>query len=144
MYTRARTRGAVVSSTLRPSADTATFSTLTFVRSSSGDVRWWTWAGYRANATLASTLDGLTDPAQNHEDNHLRLRKDLTPTEWKAGAADAAERICLPHIDEKALAGLKFSSALPSRLATATLAARLADIDGAVATLTEPTSFTIE
>ncbi len=114
------------------------------VRSSSGDLRWWTWAGYRANATLASTLDGLTDPVQNHEDNYLRLRKDLTPTEWKAGAADAAERICLPHIDEKALAGLKFSSALPSRLATATLAARLADIDGAVATLTEPTSFTIE
>jgi hypothetical protein len=26
------------------------------------DVRWWTWAGYRANATLAATLEGLGIP----------------------------------------------------------------------------------
>jgi ATP-dependent Lhr-like helicase len=114
------------------------------VRTGSGDVRWWTWAGYRANATLASTLDGLTDPVQNHEDGYVRLRKDLTPAEWNEGAADAAERICLPHVDAKALAGLKFSAALPQRLATATLAARLADIDGAAAILAESITFTIE
>ncbi len=40
-------------------------------------------------------------------------------------------RICLPDIDTSALAGLKFSEALPPRLATATLAARLADLSGA-------------
>jgi ATP-dependent Lhr-like helicase len=114
------------------------------VRSGSGDVRWWTWAGYRANATLAATLDGLTDPFQNHEDTFIRLRKDLTPAEWKAGTADAVERICLPHVDKKALAGLKFSAALPQRLAVATLAARLADIDGARAVLDEPIVFNIE
>lgn len=114
------------------------------VQSGSGDVRWWTWAGYRANATLAATLDGLTDPLQNHEDTYIRLRKDLTPAEWKAGTADAVERICLPHVDKKALAGLKFSAALPQRLAVATLAARLADIDGARAVLTEPVVFNIE
>jgi len=114
------------------------------VRAGSGDVRWWTWAGYRANATLASTLDGLTDPLQNHEDNYIRLRKDLTPAEWKAGAADAVERICLPHVDKKAAAGLKFSAALPHRLAVATLAARLADIDGAATALAEPVAFNIE
>lgn len=107
-------------------------------------MRWWTWAGYRANATLASTLDGLTDPMQNHEDNYIRLRKDLRPAEWKAGTADAVERICLPHIDEKALAGLKFSVALPERLATATLAARIADLDGAATVLAEPTYFANE
>ncbi|MEV4628620.1 DEAD/DEAH box helicase [Micromonospora sp. NPDC049523] len=114
------------------------------VRAGSGDLRWWTWAGYRANATLASTLDGLTDPMQNHEDNYIRLRKDLLPAEWKAGTAGAAERMCLPHVDEKALAGLKFSVALPERLATATLAARIADLDGAAAVLAEPTYFAIE
>jgi ATP-dependent Lhr-like helicase len=26
------------------------------------DVRWWTWAGYRANATLAATLQSVADP----------------------------------------------------------------------------------
>ena len=25
---------------------------------------WWTWAGYRANATLAATLQSINDPVQ--------------------------------------------------------------------------------
>ncbi|MGN9767351.1 hypothetical protein ACTMS2_19575 [Micromonospora sp. SD12] len=53
--------------------------------------------------------------------------------------ADAAERLCLPDVTEKALAGLKFSAALPERLAVATLAARLADLPAARAVLAEPT-----
>ncbi|MFD0597248.1 hypothetical protein ACFQZ4_37345 [Catellatospora coxensis] len=43
------------------------------------DVRWWTWAGYRANATLAATLGGIADPMQRFDDRHIRLRGDLTP-----------------------------------------------------------------
>ncbi|RFS46259.1 hypothetical protein D0Q02_12440 [Micromonospora craniellae] len=45
-----------------------------------------------------------------------------------------------PH-SEKALAGLKFSAALPERLAHATLAARLADVGSAAAVLREPACF---
>ncbi|HEX6970375.1 MAG TPA: DEAD/DEAH box helicase [Micromonosporaceae bacterium] len=108
-------------------------------RSGDGELRWWTWAGFRANATLAATLDELVDPKQRYDDTHLRLRDDLTRENWLAGIADAKDRICLPEIDDKALAGLKFSTALPHRLATATLAARLADIDNAAAVLAEPT-----
>jgi formylglycine-generating enzyme required for sulfatase activity len=33
---------------------------------------------------------------------HIRLRADLTPEMWKAGTADAAERLSLPDIDERA------------------------------------------
>ncbi|WP_433461696.1 DEAD/DEAH box helicase [Spirillospora sp. CA-128828] len=105
------------------------------------DVRWWTWAGFRANAVLTATLAGLTDQKQRFENEWVRLRPDLTPAMWKAGTADAAERLCLPDIDERALRGLKFNEALPARLATATLAARLADVDGALTALTEPTRF---
>ena len=54
------------------------------------DVRWWTWAGYRANATLAATLSSLTDSVQRFDDASLRLRSDLTPEMWKAGSADAS------------------------------------------------------
>jgi ATP-dependent Lhr-like helicase len=108
-----------------------------------GDVRWWTWAGYRANATLASTLAGVADPVQHVEDRYVRLRQGLTPAEWAAGTADAAERLCLPEVDEKALLGLKFNSALPPRLAEATLAARLADLPHAGAVLGEPTRFVL-
>lgn len=52
--------------------------------------------------------------------------------------ADAAGRLCLPEVNDKALDGLKFSSALPHRLAVATLATRLADLPAAAAVLAEP------
>jgi ATP-dependent Lhr-like helicase len=107
------------------------------------DVRWWTWAGYRANATLAATLSELTDERQRCDDASIRLRTDLTREMWQAATADAADRLCLPEIDERALDGLKFSEALPHHLAMATLARRLTDLDGATHVLAEPVRFTI-
>ncbi len=110
----------------------------------SGDVHWWTWAGYRANATLASTLAGIADPMQRFDDFQVRLREDLTPSMWQSGLADAPERVCLPEVNEKALVGLKFSDALPKRLAIATLATRLADTDGAALVLRENQRFLVD
>jgi ATP-dependent Lhr-like helicase len=107
------------------------------------DVRWWTWAGFRVNATLVATLGGLADEKQRFDDASVRLRSDLTREMWREAATDAAERLCLPEVDERALAGLKFSEALPHRLAVATLAARLADRDGAAQVLAEPVRFEV-
>ncbi|MER6128688.1 DEAD/DEAH box helicase [Streptomyces sp. NPDC001795] len=106
------------------------------------NVRWWTWAGYRANATLAATLSTIADPLQRPTDTYVRLREDITPQEWKKATADAVRHLCLPAVDPRALAGLKFNAALPPRLAEATLAARLADLDGAAASLREAVRFT--
>jgi ATP-dependent Lhr-like helicase len=105
------------------------------------DLRWWTWAGFRANATLAATLTEVVDPIQRFDDRHIRLRENVTPTEWRALITDAAQRLCLPDVNKKALDGLKFSHALPERLAMATLAARLADLNGADAALRESVRF---
>lgn len=77
------------------------------------------------------------------DDAFVRLREELTAEMWKAATADATEGLCLPDIDEKALNGLKFSTALPERLATATLAARLADLQGEAAVLAEPARFSL-
>jgi ATP-dependent Lhr-like helicase len=44
----------------------------------------------------------------------------------------------LPDVDSRAVRGLKFSAALPERLAVATVAARLADFEGAAAALAAP------
>lgn len=110
----------------------------TLITRADGDVRWWTWAGFKANATLTATLGGLADPAHRFEDRYVRLRSDLTVDMWRSSIADAAERICLPEVSKQAVAGLKFSAALPERLAVATLAARLADIDAARLVLHEP------
>jgi len=115
----------------------------TVIVRNSEDVRWWTWAGYRANATLAATLSELTDKVQRLDDASIRLRTDLTHEMWKAGTADAARRLCLPDVDQRALAGLKFNEALPEPLAAATLAARLADLDSAARVLAESARSTV-
>ncbi|WP_433391096.1 DEAD/DEAH box helicase [Micromonospora sp. KLBMP9576] len=111
------------------------------VRATNGDLSWWTWAGLRANATLTATLGEVIDPMQRFDDYAIRLRADLSRAEWRSLAADAAQRICLPEVNARALAGLKFSTALPERLARATLAARLADVPAAEIVLKEPVRF---
>jgi ATP-dependent Lhr-like helicase len=58
---------------------------------------------------------------------------------WPAVVVETAGRLCLPDVNEEALVGLKFTDALPERLATATLASRLADLDGVAKVLAEPT-----
>ncbi|MDV9186674.1 DEAD/DEAH box helicase [Streptomyces sp. SR27] len=111
------------------------------IRDADGRMRWWTWAGHRANATLAATLDEVAVPGQRVNDHWIRLREDVTPTSWKSHTAGAADRLCLPAVDERAVRGLKFAEALPPRLAEATLSARLAGLGSAVAVLSEPVRF---
>ena len=105
------------------------------------DLRWWTWAGYRVNATLKATLGNVADKTQRVDDLSIRLRADLRPSSWREVVDAVQDRLCLPEVDEKALTGLKFSEALPRHLAVATLAARLADLDHARAVLMESARF---
>ncbi|MDW5323922.1 hypothetical protein [Plantactinospora sp. KLBMP9567] len=70
-------------------------------RRRNGDLHWWTWAGYRANPTLVATLAEVVDPIQRFDDQAIRLRENLTPADWRLLTADAAERLCLPGVDEK-------------------------------------------
>lgn len=111
------------------------------VRGSSGYTRWWTWAGHRANATLAASLGGVAAPAQRINDCWVRLREDVDPQTWKQALADASGQLCLPEVDARAVKGLKFGEALPARLAESTLAIRFSDLAGAQAVLGEPTRF---
>lgn len=111
------------------------------VRDHDSELRWWTWAGFKTNATLTATLSEVVDPGQRFDDRYIRLREDLTPAAWRELTADAEQRLCLPQVTEKAVEGLKFNTALPERLAIATLAARLANFDGAARILAESTRF---
>ena len=113
----------------------------TVISGSDNDLRWWTWAGYRANATLKATLGGLADESQRVDDLSIRLRSDLRPQTWSEAVKELRDQICLPEVDDKALSGLKFSDALPRPLAVATLATRLADLDHAATVLAEPVRF---
>jgi ATP-dependent helicase Lhr and Lhr-like helicase len=61
---------------------------------------------------------------------------------WRRwGRAVQRDHLCLPPVDDKVLAGHKFSDALPRGLAVATLAARLVHLDNADAVLAEPVRF---
>ena len=93
------------------------------------------------NATLKATLRGVADEAQRVDDLSIRLRADVRPSAWRDLVDAAQDRLGLPEVDEKALAGLKFSEALPRPLAVATLAARLANLTYARAVLMESTRF---
>lgn len=104
-------------------------------------LRWWTWAGYRVNATLKATLGGVADSSQRVSDLFIRLRGDLRASTWPE-VRDLRDHLVLPEVDDKALTGRKFSAALlPTRLAVATLAARLADLEHAATVLAEPVRF---
>lgn len=98
------------------------------IRRAGPEFRWWTWAGYRANLTLQASLEGVAR-ADGVTDFALRLENDLTPRQLSKALNTIELRPPTP--DSRAVAGLKFNDALPEDLATATLAARLADTRGA-------------
>ncbi|MFJ8832724.1 DEAD/DEAH box helicase [Micromonospora aurantiaca] len=139
---RLTTRSASRLATIREERSSLVHPGGTCVVRSRGDLHWWTWAGLRGNATLAATLGEVVDPSQRFDDCAIRLRRDVTRDQWRAVVATTGDQLCLPDIDRRAVAGLKFGAALPERLAAATLAARLADLKAAAAVLAEPVRFT--
>ena len=124
-------------------AETVAADTTLITRDSS-ITRWWTWAGYRANAMLAAAAPTVVDPLQRPNDFAIRLRPDLTTTIWHAAMKTLIpERLPLPSIDPRAATGLKFSALLPDQLAEATVASRLADPATAHAVLAEPSRWVL-
>ena len=112
-------------------------STRTVLLHESGNTRWWTWAGSRANAVLWAALDQvaphLCDEVSSFTNDHVVLHRDTTG----AGLRDALSRAVRlfgedltgvqPEVSGRAIQDLKFSEMLPDDLAVGTLARRLAD-----------------
>lgn len=109
----------------------------TLLRREGDKLEWWTWAGFRANATLIASLGALADPVQHPDDARIRLNTATTPQSWQAACTALAHHLVLPDVNPRAVQGLKFSAALPEHLAARTVAARLADFDGARSVLDE-------
>ena len=85
----------------------------------------WTWAGLRANETLLAALGPVGEVSADNA--AVRLPHGVGIAEVRA--ADVAN--ALPLVSPQAVEGLKFSVALPTDLATATLAERFVDRRGA-------------
>lgn len=109
-------------------------------RSPKGEMLWWTWAGSAANRTLHASLPDLVDQRQRVGDHSIRLYPDMSFGDVKdALTGQLTEK--MPEVNNSAVEGLKFASALPDELARATVAERLADFSSMRAVLGEPRTF---
>jgi ATP-dependent Lhr-like helicase len=104
----------------------------TMVERRDGRPLWWTWAGARANATLAAALPDLVEPDRTIDNHRLRLRAGTSPDRFRQALDRAATRpLPSPLLTLDAVAGLKFGDVLPPHLAADTLSARTGDPAGA-------------
>jgi ATP-dependent helicase Lhr and Lhr-like helicase len=106
------------------------------VRDTAGRMRWWTWAGGRANASLAATLPSVLEPPGQIENLSLRARGGVRFEELRAAVRGrAGEVVAPPPVPAAAARGLKFSEALPEDLVNRALSERNGDAVGAKAVL---------
>jgi ATP-dependent Lhr-like helicase len=113
----------------------------TLLSRSPGNFEWWTFAGTRANATLAGELAGLCGGRVDHDALAVTVEgaeglSEVTTAVRELGSRDPSSMT--PHVDEDALEGLKFSECLPRDLGLAVLAARLRDVAAMQEVLRQP------
>jgi ATP-dependent Lhr-like helicase len=98
---------------------------------SPGEFEWWTFAGTRANATLAGELAGLCGGRVDYDALAITVEGGGGLSEITAAVRDLGSRdpsSMTPLVAEEALEGLKFSRCLPRDLGVAVLAARMRDV----------------
>jgi ATP-dependent Lhr-like helicase len=104
-------------------------------------VEWWTFAGTRANATLAGELSRRCGGRVDHDAFVITIEaaEGGTAAEQAVRQLAGADASSMePQIEEAALEGLKFSECLPKDVALATLASRLRDAMAIRAVLSQP------
>ncbi|NHA66854.1 DEAD/DEAH box helicase [Phycicoccus sp. CMS6Z-2] len=99
-------------------------------------LRWWTFAGARANAVLVAALGAVAPDLLDewsYSNLAVALRSDATPAQISVALRDALEQFgselagVQPEVSPQALKKLKFSELLTPQLAVATLAHRTGD-----------------
>lgn len=104
----------------------------------SDTVDWWTWAGARANTTLVAALGELAVENQQSDNHRVRLRGDVERKVLAEKLRAVDWDSLVPAVSDRAIDGLKFSTALPPELARRTIAERVGDIDVARSVGGEP------
>src|SRR5674536_265822 len=90
----------------------------------SGQSRWWTWAGGRANSVLATAVSqvepGLVDELSQYDNRYVKLPGAATPAAVASAVARARDRFgadlagAEPKVSDEALKQLKFAELLPA------------------------------
>jgi len=112
-----------------------------------GRLRWWTYAGARANAVLTSAI-GHVQPqlldGWSQSNLFVTLRSDATAASLREALTGALGRFgedlsgVAPEVSAEALRNLKFAELLPPELGTRTLASRSTDPPGAMRLVARP------
>jgi ATP-dependent Lhr-like helicase len=113
----------------------------TLLRRPDAAVEWWTFAGTRANATLAGELSRLGAGRVDHDALAITIHGAAQLATVERAVRELASRdpsAISPEIEEAALEGLKFAACLPRELAVATLASRLQDVPAIRDVLSQP------
>lgn len=114
------------------------------IASDDGRMRWWTFAGARANSVLTAAVGAVAPELLDQgtfTNLHVSLRSDATAASVASALRMAREGYgedlagVIPPVTDQALRKLKFAEMLPPALATATLSARNADFCGTAAVL---------
>lgn len=109
------------------------------VRDEADHLLWWTFAGLRANRTLAHHLAGLAEGPTRATDLSLMLASSTDVELLRSAlAALPVESRATPPIDAAAVEGLKFSACLPEALSQRVLTRREADPEAVASCLAEP------
>jgi ATP-dependent Lhr-like helicase len=99
----------------------------TVVVAENGSVTWWTFAGQKANATLAPALASLTHVSTMSDNLAIEFERTL-PLEAVRQAIEELWNLdpgtLLPTVSPEALEGMKFSDCLPPALAVHVLGMR--------------------
>lgn len=107
---------------------------------------WWTFAGAKANSTLAYHLAQILNSAVSSDGFSLKFSEGLTTDQIQAAQKvlmQASPADLRPVAHEKAISGLKFSECLSPRLADRVTSMRLRDDDAVASVLQEPVRVTI-
>ncbi|MBI3800153.1 MAG: ATP-dependent helicase [Deltaproteobacteria bacterium] len=117
------------------------------VRSESGEAVWWTFAGVKANATLACELSRTVKNRVTYDSFTLTFEPHLSFDVIGQALAELQARDISkmrPAVEEQAIDGLKFSQCLPHDLAAHVLEARLRDPAAVESMLHRPRRFVMD
>lgn len=112
----------------------------TLERSAIGRVRWWTFGGLKANATLADALKAAGCPVLSRDNLALSLDASagIPPLRSLLPTLGTIKDLRPASLAEDALESLKFADCTPRDLCFAALSQRLADPSGAAGIVASP------
>jgi ATP-dependent Lhr-like helicase len=116
--------------TLRQEFGFLDFESTVILKDARQEAQWWTFAGTRANATLARALAEVCRKPVEHDAFTVTFDAGLTFDDIEKALSEVRSRevdAMRPLVDEAAVKGVKFFECIPEHLAIEMLERRLAD-----------------